>query len=146
MKRQYYPWKIFKAHHFTLSLSLQLPLSKYNSQNEVLENFQTSHFFSLSCSFKSNTPNQCLLFKVQFSLSLSLSLSLSPTHNCCFYFLIASLLSPTFSSNHRKSPSSLPVPTTSRYSLFVGSFLIIFSKWMDDSHLKGEKSPKLIIH
>ena len=73
-KRQYYPWKIFRAHHFTLSLSLQLPLSKSDLQNEALENFQTSHFLSLSSSFKFDSQNQCLLFKIQFSLSLSLSL------------------------------------------------------------------------
>ena len=73
IKRQYYPWKIFRAHHFTLSLSLQLPLSKSDPQNEALENFQTSHFLSLSSSFKFDFQNQCLLFKIQFSLSLSLS-------------------------------------------------------------------------
>ena len=122
------------------SLSPQLPLSKFDPLNETLENFQTSHFLSLSSSFKFDSQNQCLLFKIQFSLSLSLC------RNCRFYFLIAALLSPTFSSNHRKSPSPLSVPTTSRYSLFVCNFLIMFSKWMDGSHLKGEKSPKLIIH
>ena len=52
--------------------SLYPPLSNFDPQNEAPENFQIPHFLSLSCSFKSNSQNQHLLFN---PLSLSLSLS-----------------------------------------------------------------------
>ena len=53
--------------------SLYPSLSNFDPQNEAPENFQIPHFLSLSCSFKSNSQNQHLLFN-------PLSLSLTHTH------------------------------------------------------------------
>ena len=124
--------------------SLYPSLSNFDPQNEAPENFQIPHFLSLSCSFKSNFQNQHLLFN-PLSLSLTHTPKLSSTYKCRFYFLATALLSPTFGSDHRKSPPPLPILTTSRYSLFVGNFLILFSKWMDGFHHKLPFLPNIYI-
>ena len=127
---------LYFIHHILISLYIKTILS--------LKNFQSLPLYSLSILLFQNLIPKMKLQKIfkplTFSLYLALSnlipkinvyssiLSLTSTYNCRFYFLTAALLSPTSSSNHRKSPPPLPILTTSRYSLFVGNFLILFSK------------------
>ena len=89
--------------------SLYPPLSKSDLQNEAPENFQIPHFLSLSCSFKSNSQNQRLLFN---PLSLSLFLSLSHTHT--HPNSLPPIIAASISSLPHYSPPPL-VPTTANH-------------------------------